>query len=642
MGSFDCYCALCAGPLNISVVNFGSRKPEALKKRRKQVAKQIRARRKRFSSAGNDFGDEDQSEEREDVDDADEKVDGKAPGMPNPVAEQEEPDWRDDAGSDSDFEADDDFPASSSDSESIPSTGSDFYPGGVADVRQRTPSPDPRSLRDPDSWSQLSDLSTWEDSDPNESEDDDNESLDSYEESRSYDPEKLKAKEVRWIDRCRCLSFNPDAPGITKAYISGRGRYSDYGGFDVLESGRDPNDNGEEYLTCFCTYNPDETPSYPIHEECYRILARVFGHGKYQDIDKDVLYGVMTAHADDRMLELPYGTVSGQEQFWECVPGEEYSVCDPRLRVGFENVLQSMLPARLFGGNIHLPDLSPKVRQDPFRVMSYDILLNVFEHVDTDDMLSLLSASTHVFETARNTAFWKHMFHLRILPWFWELRKLLEKSELPKTFDYKGLFIWINHVTTPEYGVEGCFMGIANRRRIWNSCKALAPMYKQQVTPTSQAEPEDEEAKDILDCAESFHMPVVLYPLPKGATTVSAQFIRSWHEIAHRPCDFDTYWNEHGALVGIAVTFGASQRVFGRTVGKRGAPLHIDAHEWIQEIRVLLGNPNMFDESVDRSHYRSALDSRASKAGESHIEGMEVSGPIARITMTTANDVRSF
>lgn len=643
MGSFDCYCALCGGPLNIGAMNFGSRKSKALEKRRKQVVKQIRARRKRNSSAGNDTEFEDEDEEIEDVHEVDETEDDKPPEVPNPFAKQEEPSWGDDAESDSDVISDDEVSASSSDSESIRSSDSDFYAGGVADVRQRTPSPDPRSLRDPDCWSQWSDLSIWEGFDPYKSRyDDDLKSLDSYEERQSYDPEKLRADEVRWLNRCRALSFNPDASGITKAYISGRGRYSDYGSFDVMKPGRDPNDNGEQNLTCFHAYNPDETPTYPFHEECYKILSRVLGYEKYQAIDKDVLYGVMTAHADVRNLDLPFGDISGQEQFWECIPGEEYSVCDPGLRLGFEDVLQGMLPASLLDGNTGLSAPSHKVRHDPFHVMPYDILLNVFEHVETYDMLALMSASTHVFGTTRNTAFWKHMLRLRILPWFRELGTLLDNTTLPEAFDHKGLFIWINSVTNPEYGMEGPFMGIANRRRIWDSCKPLVFMYKQQVTPISHAEPEDEEAKAILDRAESLHMPIVRYPLPKGATTVSAQFIRSWHEIAHRFCDFDTYWNDDDALVGIAVTFGTSQRVLGSTDGKRGLPLHIDAHEWIQEIRVLLRDSDMFQENIDRSHYSSALDTRASEAGQSHIEAMEVSRSIACIALGATNYARLF
>ena len=611
MGSFDCYCALCAGPLNIGVMEFGSRRPKALEKRRRRVAAE-------------DTEDEDEDEEMEDADKTVSDEDDKAPVLPNPFAKQEEPSWGDDIESDLDFEADEENPAFSSDSESFSDSDPDLFLGDITDVSHRPLTPDPRTLRDPDCWSQWSDPSIYEGFDPY-----DTNGEDSYREKNSYDPYKLQADDVRWIDRCRCLAFNPNAPGVTKAYISGRGRYDDYGSFDVRRPGSDPNDDHDRTHTCFFAFSPDESSSFPFHEECYRILAKALEHKRYQDIDKDVLYGVMAAHTPEygRALDISYGGISGGEQFWMCISGEEYAVCDPGLRIGLEDVLQGMLPARLFDGNLHFPDLSHKARHDPLSVMPYDVLLNIFKHVCTDDMLALMNASTHVSEMTRNRSFWKHMLHLRILPWFWELSTLLENTTLTETFNYKGLFIWINRITTPKYGMEGPLMGIANRRRIWESCKAIAPEYRKQLPSAPRSGPEEDEARAILDRAESFHMPLVLYPSPKGATTVSTQFVRSWHEIAHRSCELDTYWNDDSALVGIAVTFGIEQRLFGSTAGERGASLHIEACEWIQEVRLLLSECNMFDESVDRSHYHSALNSRAQ--GNSQIEGMEVSIPLA-------------
>lgn len=626
-------------------MSFGSRRPKALRKRRKQVAKEIKAQLKR--KPGKENGPEDEADDEE-MEDADEAEDEKKPDVPNPFAKQVEPSWGDTEDEDDDYEMDDDYEVSvsSSDSESLRSTDSDFYPGGVADVRRRTPSPDPRTLRDPDCWSQWSELTIWDDFDPYKTKynDDDAGSMDSYEEKHAYDPEKLQADEVRWLNRSRALSFNPNASGITKAFISGRGRYDDYGSFSVRKPGQDLNDPHEDDLTCFHAYNPDQIPCYPFHEECYKILAKVLGHDKYQAIDKDVLYGVMTAHSNDYGLDLSYGDINGTEQFWECVPGEEYSVCDPGLRIGFEDVLQSMLPASLFDGAAQSPALSHKVQHDPWHVVPYDILLDIFEHVNTDDMLALMSASAYVQELAHNTVFWRHMLRIRVMPWFWELEMLLQNAAFPEAFDYKGLFVWIDHVTTPEYGMEGPFMGIANRRRIWKACQPLAPMYRHKVAPILHAEPEDEEAKALLDRAESLHMPIVSYPVPKGATTVSAQFIRSWHEIGHRACVFDTYWNEDGALVGIAVTFGATERVLGSTNGKRSLQLHIEAHEWVQEIRVSLNKSDMFkdEETINRSHYRNAMFNLESAAGRSYIVSMEVSRSFISSIYDTSDSASSF
>lgn len=282
-----------------------------------------------------------------------------------------------------------------------------------------------------------------------------------------------------------------------------------------------------------------------------------------------------------------------------------------------------MLPASLFDGAAQSPSLSHKVQHDPWHAVPYDI----FEYVSTDDMLALMIASAYVQEITHNTVFWKNVLRIRIVPWFWELINLLQNAAFPETFDYKGLFVWIDHITTPEYGIEGPFMGIANRRRIWKACQPLAPIYRHKVAPVLHAEPEDEEAEALLDRAECLYMPIVSYPVSKGATTVSAQFIRSWHEIGHRACDFDTYWNDDGASVGIAVTFGATERVLGSTNGRQSLQLHVEAHEWVQEIRAYLKRSDMFEdeEKIDRSHYRTAMSNLGSAAGRSYIVGMKVS-----------------
>lgn len=198
MVSFDCYCALCSGPLNLSSISFGSRRPKALRKRREKVAKKLEAQLKRNTGKESILEDKNNDEE---VDDADEADDEKEPEVPNPFAKPVEPSWGDTEDEDEDYEMEGDYEgsASSSDSESLRSTDSDFYPGGVADVRRCTPSPNLRTLRDPDCWSQWSELSIWDYFNPYNTKHNDNDagSMDSFKENHAYDPEKLQADDVR-------------------------------------------------------------------------------------------------------------------------------------------------------------------------------------------------------------------------------------------------------------------------------------------------------------------------------------------------------------------------------------------------------------------------------------------------------------
>ncbi|CAO2649834.1 Nn.00g011260.m01.CDS01 [Neocucurbitaria sp. VM-36] len=545
-------------------------------------------------------------------------------------------------GSDNDSdEEDDDYEVSSTssdtsssweDSDSMQSTDSDLPTGNIQDVPIPPPEPE---IELEETWSQASDLLVWDGFDAYSTTDDT---------ASMYDPTTLPPENIQWIDRCRCIAFNAKASGITKVFISGRGRYDDYGSFQIKKPGNDLNDTGSDNHTCFYTYDNNDDPAFPFHEACFKILAKTLGHADPTLVNKDVLYAVMCQNIEDydRVLDLDYGLVQPHEQFWECLPGEEYTVCDPGRRAGFEEVLQSMIPASVFC-NTPL-DLAHKVRKDPLAVLPYDVLHGIIDHVSVQDMTSLMTASWHVLSTTRETTFWKYMLRRHISPWFWELNTILTEMELHDTLDYKALFLWSNKLTTPEFGLRGPLMGVANRRRIWNACRPLVSLYREKVGPIHCSEPEDEEAKAILDSAVSLHMPIVAYPQPKDVATTSVQFIRSWHEVAHQSCDFDTYWAQSGALVGVAVTFGTNQRVFGSTEGKAGQSLHIESGEWISEIVVYVSAVEMINERVDRSQWRNAMDVRSTEDAE--IKGMSVtltSGRTKKVrSRWNARDQRPF
>lgn len=233
-----------------------------------------------------------------------------------------------------------------------------------------------------------------------------------------------------------------------------------------------------------------------------------------------------------------------------------------------------------------------------------------------------MAASWHVSSSTRDAAFWKRFLNKRITSWLWELDTILDGSLGLDKPNFKCLFVWLEKLTRPEFGMSGPFMGLANRRRIWDACQVIAPVYRARTKSEERGEATDEEATAILNSADSLHMPLTLYPQPHNARTISAQFIRSWNEISGRSCDLNTYWNENGALVGIAVTFGGSERVFGTTEGSMGEPLHIDDRDWISEIRTYIYNIDMFDETQDRSAYSSALQLKTTQ--EAHIHGLTV------------------
>jgi hypothetical protein len=237
MGSFDCYCVLCSGPLGIWYAQFGSRKGKALRKRRLRVE---RYKRKLAGERLNvdDIGSVDSDEEMEDAPDH-EAIEAAR------IEQQEQEE--DDADSDYDDSVCDHSSAAASSEYAGSVDSSDLHTEWIPDcnIRPRTPSPEPEEEVYA-TWSQEPDLDIYASWDPHK-ERDETESMYSYHEKQAYDPAVLQIKDIKWLDRCRALTVNPST---RRSYISGRGRYDNYGSFVVKQPGRDLDDTGEEILNC--------------------------------------------------------------------------------------------------------------------------------------------------------------------------------------------------------------------------------------------------------------------------------------------------------------------------------------------------------------------------------------------------------
>ncbi|OCL02984.1 hypothetical protein AOQ84DRAFT_326619 [Glonium stellatum] len=434
----------------------------------------------------------------------------------------------------------------------------------------------------------------------NEEEEED-ESDDDWEEIHSYDPELVTSESLEWLRTAHCLGFNSESPGISKAFISGPGRYDDYGSIHVSE-GDDPNQPDEDSLTCYHSFDPNETQVFPFHWCCFKILARALtGSPDTSKIDKDTLYNVMAELSPDygSSLQLEYGNINGREQFWESIAGEEFCVTHPLELPGFGDFLRTAVSSDDFKMPLANLDLERRTVQDPLSKLPYDLLYIIFPYLGSNEILALIEASRHVYSCTRDNRFWKQLIRWETLPWFWELRELLTEERSPD-FNYKGLYLWLDKMTTPELGMKGRFLGIANRRRIWSVCQQLAGVYFKRVRrePISET---DEYAKAILVHSVSAQMPMVLHPqLKEGVSTVAKQWIRSWNEIDSEPSIFETFWNNENALVGLSVTFESDTRVFGRSdidaiggeiIRKQG--VRIPADDWITSLVLHIPEMNL-------------------------------------------------
>ncbi|QSS54016.1 F-box domain-containing protein [Histoplasma capsulatum var. duboisii H88] len=345
-------------------------------------------------------------------------------------------------------------------------------------------------------------------------------------------------------------------------------------------------------------YGFSDRSAFPFHWCCFEILVRVLtGSTEIGQIDKDLLYHVMLGLSPQysRYLEIDYGNLTGVEQFWDCVPGEEYSVTHPATP-GFEEILRKLVEEKAFKGtSTSSLSLAHKVKRDPFGELPFDLLYSILRFLPGDSTRALMSASWPVYGATRHPALWKQLMYWG-MPWFWELHKLVGEDNVTD-LDYKNLYLWLNKATMPVYGMRGPFLGIANRRRIWCACAQLADKYflsfHQRESTT------DEDFNSVLQQNQIVQLPMVKYPQSDmEVRTISKQWLHTLEEFNGRSALLETFWSSDDYLMGLTVSFRTSRRPFGRDAATGGAHQHvlsIESSDWISGLVLYMPVMDLLD-----------------------------------------------
>jgi hypothetical protein len=238
--------------------------------------------------------------------------------------------------------------------------------------------------------------------------------------------------------------------------------------------------------------------------------------------------------------------------------------------------------------------------QDPFSSLPPEVLHNIIRFLPGSDLLEFLKASWPAFSATRRNAFWK-WFLKHDMPWLVELWPLLGEEPEPQRpeLDYKAVHMWLNEVTTPRFGMDGAFMALANRRRIWGVCEQLAPHYHRhlQTRTLHLAAPEP----GVIQAAGCRHMISLSdEPVPDaGSRSVEKTlFFCSQEDLSNRPAIYEAHWAESGFLIGLGAIVGKQRRIFGRDGasvpnGKTTA-IRVESGDRIteMELRVATADPN--------------------------------------------------
>ncbi|KAJ3531938.1 hypothetical protein NM208_g8655 [Fusarium decemcellulare] len=413
------------------------------------------------------------------------------------------------------------------------------------------------------------------------------ESLATSEEEHSYDPDILSQDDIEWARTLHVLGFNPAAPSITKAFISGPGRYDMYGTVEVAP-GDDPNFSDRSLLTCYCDLNGQD-PVFPFHWCCFQLLSQVLTKPpNVHEIDKDLLYSVMLECAEDycrRLTKLDYGNPGPEEeQYWITEAGKEFLVAHPtKTPAGLSHLIKSTITSSSFDLPYDKSNLTSQVKRDPFTKLPYDLLDRTLSQLPTRDLVSLANASWTVHSALQDEGFWRRRIKHDMV-WFSELHPLLDDSDFLRGKSRKKIYLWLDKMTYPRIHMSSPFMSIANRRRVWGVCEQLAERYIPRL-PKEVGEASSFVEKMIRSQSQCTYMPSVYEPTSTTWDLISTFWVKSWETVDRQETILETFWDQRGSLVGISVSVDGDRRLLGVDEGISGVSRRaevIPSNDWIK------------------------------------------------------------
>lgn len=362
----------------------------------------------------------------------------------------------------------------------------------------------------------------------------DDESLPSDEEDDLYDCDIISMEDAIWSLHLQCLGVNRDSPLLERAFLSDVGCSDSYGAVSA-EPGSDP--SAPDDLNEYSAYDlGDDEPLFPFHPKCFELFqqavafqrgfkvnANPLPNGDWdlvvpcRDLDKDALWEVFFNLKSDQRLEISYGEPEPpHDQYWLVNSGEELLIADPGKR--------NPLAVNAIGDawrEIDCPDSDPDIKstEDPFAKLPFELVLLVTSELPSRSLLDLLQASPHLRRgLGPSFSFWKRQFEKK-MPWFYEMHSFLRdlsSSDSQEAREAPGkltshFFAWAYHTTTPRRGLKGPFMGIANRRRIWEVCNQIVSPYLNQAK-AEYSHSEVGEETQFRNSTVCLDMPVVTSP----------------------------------------------------------------------------------------------------------------------------------
>jgi hypothetical protein len=127
------------------------------------------------------------------------------------------------------------------------------------------------------------------------------------------------------------------------------------------------------------------------------------------------------------------------------------------------------------------PISSQRKITDLFQNLSNELVHHVTSYLTSEEVFKLRQASTIVREATNGNSFWIPRVR-KDLAWLCVPHGLFTKSS---TIDWMKVYLLFNSATARPWGMRGVYMGLANRRRIWNACETLKSGYLSHTAKNS-------------------------------------------------------------------------------------------------------------------------------------------------------------
>lgn len=152
----------------------------------------------------------------------------------------------------------------------------------------------------------------------------------------SYDPEVMECRDFTlpnyhlFINHVRLVTRDSDIEGSPMCFISGAAEVDDYGTGSLHGILFEHHILGPEPINVYM-YEQRGTAvrGFPCHGLCLQILAKaVVGKPDSRLLNPEILYEIMcdARKGGTSMLGIDYGDISGHDQWWNCMPGEEVGI----------------------------------------------------------------------------------------------------------------------------------------------------------------------------------------------------------------------------------------------------------------------------------------------------------------------------